>query len=186
MASVNRTGLVEAEPASRKRHVHERPEEGREPGQERRTSARPDRDLTERDDPSEPRLGRRCEQEVDEVAVPLVGDRRSPWPSAGMATAFVPVAREGRAAVDPAAVGELVPAGLEPREAEEQADRQPEQAGRGVAEQEPGEGRSFDLDRLPPGSFRSWNRTTSRTRTRPRSPTARCRGSCPRGLPPTD
>jgi hypothetical protein len=39
-------------------------------------------------------------------------------------------------------------AGLEPREAKVDADRQPEQAGARVAEQEPGEGGAFDLDRL--------------------------------------
>ncbi len=148
MAIVNRTGLVEAEPGEQERHVHQRPEEGRDPGQEAEDQTDPDSHLAEGDQPREPGLVVPGDQEVDEVAIPLVGDRRATLARVGDLRRGLPEAGERAAAVDPAATGELVPAGLEPGEADEQADRQPEESRLGVGEQEAREPRAFDLGNL--------------------------------------
>ena len=116
-----------------------------------------------------PGLGAVVDEHLDERAIPVIGDRRAAFLRDRRGP--LPVGQERGAAIDPAAVGELVIAGLEPGEAEEQADRQPEQAGRRVAEQEPGERRSFDLDRLAARLVRSWNSITRRTMNEIQKPT---------------
>ena len=95
----------------------------------------------------EPGLGVVVDEQVEEVAIPVIADR-------GMTArggirdrdGVLPVAQERGTTVDPARAGELVQAGVEPREAEEDADRQPHQPGVAVAEQEARERRSLDLD----------------------------------------
>src|SRR4029078_8995001 len=100
-------------------------------------------------------------QRLQECAVPLEGDRRvsgalrrdrdsmGPIPlQRGAAIEPGGAAQLVRAARAPAGAAQLVIAGFEPGEPDEQPDRQPEQAGSGVAEQEPGEGRLLDLARL--------------------------------------
>ena len=125
-----------------------RPEEGGEAGQDAEDEPDADGDLAEHDQVGEPGLGAVVEEELQEAAVPLVGDRRAASPRGSPRRGPSSRPRAVAGAVHPGLVGELVPAGIEPREAQEQADRQPEQAGLGVAEQEPREGRSLDLDGL--------------------------------------
>ena len=66
----------------------------------------------------------------------------------GDADRALPEAEQARAAVDPAGTGQLVPAGLDPLEADEDPDRQPEQARPGVAEQVARERGTLDIDGL--------------------------------------
>ena len=71
MASVNMTGLVEAEPASRNDMFISAPKKAAMPRQRADDQADADRHLAEGDQPGEPRLVVAVDQEVDEVAIPL-------------------------------------------------------------------------------------------------------------------
>ena len=140
------TGFDEAEPASRNDMFMSAPKNAANPVRQSDDQPDPDGHLTERDQWGEPRLGIVVEQGLDEGAVPVVRDRGA----AGVRDRHgaLPVPLQRGAAVHPALAAELVVAGLQPGEADEEADRQPEQAGPRIAEQESGEGRAFDLDRL--------------------------------------
>ena len=58
----------------------------------------------------------------------------------------VPVRSQGGSALHPFGIREFVPAGLEPREADEQADGQPEETRSRVVEEEANESRAFHFD----------------------------------------
>ena len=153
-ASVNRTGLVEAEPASRNDMFMNAPKKAATPGQGARGAGRSDGQLAERDQLREPGLvAALSSRKLDEVAVPLVRDGRPPLPRECSPLAPSSGQRGRRPGSSPS--GELVPAGLEPGEANEQADRQPEQPGPGVGR---GTARSAvprSRPPPPPGSLRS-------------------------------
>ena len=87
MARVNRTGLTEAEPASRNDMFMSAPKKAANAGQAADEQADPDGHLTERDERGEPGVGVVVEQGLEEGAVPLERDRRAAGPCAGIATA---------------------------------------------------------------------------------------------------
>ena len=110
--------------------------------------AEADGELAERDQRREPRLVMAVQERVDEVPIPVVRDRRPARARGRDRRRGFPVPGQCGAAIQPAAARRLVPAGFDPREADEQADRQPEESSPGVVEKEPGEHQDLDLDGL--------------------------------------
>src|SRR3712207_8867848 len=76
MPAKNRTGLVETVPASRKLMFIRAPEEGRDADQRADQQAQADGQLAEDDQLGEPGVRAAVDQDLDEAAVPVVGDRR--------------------------------------------------------------------------------------------------------------
>ncbi len=143
-ASVNRTGFVDAEPASKNDMFMSAPKKAATPVRMPRIRPTPMANLAEGDHPREPALVIAREKGVDEIAIPLVRDRRPTLLRDRGGP--LPISSQRGPALGPPGIGELMPSGLEPSEADEESDRKPEQARAGVVEQESGESWSFDLD----------------------------------------
>ena len=149
MASVNSTGLVEADPASMNDMFMNEPKNAAKPGQDPEDQPDAHGDLAEHDQRREPGLGAVVEQRLDEAAVPVVGDRRPAL--LGDRDRVGPVPGERRAAVEPAAPVTLCqPASSQAKPTNSRIGSQTRPA-RELRSQEPGERRALDLDAVRVG-----------------------------------
>src|SRR5581483_6224632 len=127
--------------------VHERASHGGDAGEGAEDQAEADRRLPEGDDPAHEALRVAVDEELDEAAVPVVGDgrlgrrwrhRRDALPERQDARAVVDVVRRG------AGVDHLVPAGLQPGPPDVDAKEKPDECHARVGEEESCEGRVLD------------------------------------------